>query len=106
MVRRRAHAGAQIGRLVRRIIWTAEAVSNLESIFAYVSAFNASAAVRLAQRLQSAADSLAMHPDRGRETVRGLRELAIIHPYLIRYRVRDDAVLILRIRHGAQDVEA
>jgi plasmid stabilization system protein ParE len=30
-----------------------------------------------------------------------LRELAIVHPYLIRYRVRNDAVLILRIRHGA-----
>lgn len=91
---------------MRRIIWTVEAVSNLESIFAYVSAFNAPAAVRLARRLQSAADSLATHPDRGRETVRGLRELTIIHPYLIRYRVREDAVLILRIRHGARDGEA
>jgi addiction module RelE/StbE family toxin len=90
---------------VRRIVWTVEAVSNLESIFTYVSAFNATAAVRLARRLQSAADSLAIHPDRGRETARGLRELTIIHPYLIRYRIRDDAVLILRIRHGAQDVE-
>lgn len=91
---------------MRRIIWTVEAVSNLENIFAYVAAFNASAAVRLSRRLQSAVDSLAKHPDRGRETVRGLRELAIIHPYLIRYRVRDDDVLILRIRHGAQDVES
>ncbi|MFC4442991.1 type II toxin-antitoxin system RelE/ParE family toxin [Caulobacter henricii] len=90
---------------MRRIVWTVEAVSNLESIFAYVSAFNASAAVRLARRLQSAADSLATHPDRGRETRSGLRELTIIHPYLIRYRVRDDAILILRIRHGAQDAE-
>ena len=54
----RTHASAQTRRLVRRIVWTAEAVANLESIFAYVSAFNASAAVRLARRLQSAADSL------------------------------------------------
>jgi addiction module RelE/StbE family toxin len=91
---------------VRRIIWTVEAVSNLKSIFTYVSAFNATAAVRLARRLQAAADSLAIHPERGRPTTRGLRELTIIHPYLIRYRVRDDAVLILRIRHGAQDAEA
>jgi toxin ParE1/3/4 len=83
-----------------------EAVSNLESIFGYVSAFNTPAAVRLAQRLQSAADSLSTHPERGRLTTRGLRELAIIHPYLIRYRVRENTVLILRIRHGAQDLEA
>jgi len=38
--------------------------------------------------------------------VRGLRELTIIHPYLIRYRVRNDTVLVLRIRHGAQDVDS
>ncbi len=86
-----------------RIIWTAEAVANLRSIFGYVSAFNASAAARLARRLQAAADSLAEHPERGREAPRGLRELTIIHPYLIRYRVRDDAVVILRIRHGARE---
>lgn len=91
---------------MRRIIWTVEAVSNLETIFAYVSAFNGPAAARLARRLRSAADSLATHPERGRVTARGLRELALIHPYLIRYRIRDDAVLVLRIRHGAQDVEA
>jgi toxin ParE1/3/4 len=87
---------------VRRIIWSAEAVANLRSIFGYVSAFNAPAASRLARRLQAAADSLAAHPERGRTAARGLRELAIIHPYLIRYRIRDDAVIILRIRHGAQ----
>lgn len=87
---------------MRRIIWSAEAVANLRSVFGYVSAFNTSAATRLARRLQAAADSLAEHPERGRETPRGLRELAVIHPYLIRYRVRDDTVIILRIRHGAR----
>ena len=88
---------------MRRIVWTAEAVGNLRSIFGYVSAFNAPAASRLARRLQTAAESLADHPERGRETSGGLRELAVIHPYLIRYRVREDAVIILRIRHGARE---
>lgn len=86
---------------MRQVIWSAEAVANFRSIYGYVSAFNESAAARLANRLQMAANSLSEHPERGRETSRGLRELAIVHPYLIRYRVRDDAVLILRIRHGA-----
>ena len=31
-----------------------------------------------------------------------MRELATIPPYLIRYRVLDDRVLILRVRHGAR----
>ncbi len=87
---------------MRQVIWSAEAVANFKSIYGYVSAFNAPAAARLARRLQAAANSLADHPERGRETARGLRELAIIHPYLIRYRIRDDAVIILRIRHGAR----
>jgi toxin ParE1/3/4 len=52
--------------------------------------------------LQAAANSLVEHPERGRAASRGLRELATIHPYLIRYRFSDEAVVILRIRHGAQ----
>lgn len=88
---------------MRRVIWSAGAVANFRSIYSYVSAFNATAATRLANRLQMAANSLSEHPERGRETSRGLRELAVIHPYLIRYRITDDAVIILRIRHGARD---
>ena len=87
---------------MRRIIWTAEAVDNLDSIFTYVAGFNPSAAARLAHRLQTAANGLVEHPERGRATSRGLRELATIHPYLIRYRFSTEAVVILRIRHGAQ----
>jgi toxin ParE1/3/4 len=29
--------------------------------------------------------------------------MAVVRPYLIRYRIRDDAVVILRIRHGARE---
>ena len=87
---------------MRRVIWTAEAVANLDSIFNYVAGFNAPAAARLAQRLQAAVNSLTEHPERGRAASRGLRELATIHPYLIRYRFSDETVIILRIRHGAQ----
>lgn len=65
---------------MKRVIWTAEAVANLRSIFGYVSAFNAPAAARLARRLQIAANSLADHPERGRATARGLHELTIITP--------------------------
>ncbi len=100
---RRTDSAAQVWRLgLRRVIWTAEAVANLDSIFNYVAGFNAPAAARFAQRLQTAANSLVEHPERGRSASRGLRELATIHPYLIRYRFSDHAVVILRIRHGAQ----
>lgn len=88
---------------MRQIVWSAEAIANFRSIYGYVSVFNAPAAARLANRLLTAANSLSEYPERGRDVARGLRELAIIHPYLIRYRVRDDTVIILRIRHGARE---
>ena len=85
---------------MRRIIWTDEAVSNLEAIVAYVGAFSPAAAERLATELSQTAERLALHPDRGRPIRAGMREIVVIRPYLIRYRVHDEAVAILRIRHG------
>jgi addiction module RelE/StbE family toxin len=88
---------------LRRIIWTAEAVENLEAICIYVSAFNPAAAARLAERLIDLADSLAEYSERGRDAGAGKREMTIVWPYILRYRVDGDTVVILRIRHGAQD---
>ena len=47
------------------MIWTSEAIANLNNIFRYIAGFNPSAAARLAQRLQTAANSLIDHPERG-----------------------------------------
>jgi len=90
---------------VRRIIWTDEAVSNLEAIAEYITAFNPAAAQRLALRLIEAADSLDKFSERGRDIGGGMRELPIIWPYVIRYRVDGDRVIILRVRHGARQPE-
>jgi len=87
---------------LRRIVWTDEAVSNLQSIESYISAFNPASARRLANRLVQTADSPAEFADRGREAGAGRREIVSVWPYIIRYRVEADAVLILRVRHGAQ----
>ena len=83
------------------VLWTFSAIADLEDIRSYIDAFNPSAAQSTASRLITAGDSLANFPGRGR-AVRGtdLRELIVIHPYIIRYRVEDDRVLILRVRHG------
>ena len=90
---------------MRRILWTDEAVSNLQAIEAYISAFNPAAAHRLASRLVQTAESLAEFPDRGRDAGAGRREIVSVWPYIIRYRMLVDAVLILRVRHGAQAEE-
>jgi addiction module RelE/StbE family toxin len=88
---------------LRRIVWTDEAVGNLEAIAAYVSSFNPAAAGRLAERLIALADSLAHYSERGRDVGNGRREMTVVWPYILRYRVDGDRVVILRIRHGSQD---
>ncbi len=87
---------------MRRVIWTDEAVDNLTRIRAYIGQVNAPATQRLAARLLAAADSLALQPDRGRSIGGGRRELVGLAPYLIRYVVKDEAVEITAVRHGAR----
>jgi plasmid stabilization system protein ParE len=91
---------------LRRIVWTDDAIANLEAIKTYVDVFDPAAAVRLAGRLVEVADSLAEFPDRGREAGGGKREMTTVWPYILRYRVQADRVIILRIRHGAQQDDA
>ena len=88
---------------MRRIVWTAEAVDNLDAIVEYIEAFHAPAAVRMARRLIALADSLAEFPDRGRDAGDGRREMTIVLPYILRYRVEQNQVVILRVRHGARE---
>lgn len=88
---------------MRRIVWTEDAVANLEAIEAYISIFDAVAARRLAERLIEVADSLAEFSERGRDAGGGLREMTTVWPYILRYRVEPERVIILRIRHGAQE---
>jgi addiction module RelE/StbE family toxin len=87
---------------MRRIGWSDEALANLDDIVEYIEAFNPRAAERLAERIIAAADGLRDFPYKGREAGNGVRQLALIYPYLIRYRVEGDDVIILRIRHGAR----
>ena len=91
---------------MRRIVWTEEAISHLEAIVAYISAFNPLAAARLGERLIEVADSLAEYSERGRDAGDGRREMTTVWPYILRYRVEGDAVIILRIRHGAREEES
>ncbi|HEX8256585.1 MAG TPA: type II toxin-antitoxin system RelE/ParE family toxin [Allosphingosinicella sp.] len=88
---------------MREIVWTDQAVGHLEAIVTYISAVNPAAAERLAQRLIAVADSLVEFPDRGRDAGQGRREMTTVWPYILRYRVEGETVLILRIRHGARE---
>ena len=53
-------------------------------------------------KLIAAGNSLGDQPDRGRARRNGLRELTIISPYIIRYRIEPETIVIVRVRHGAR----
>lgn len=85
------------------VIWSDRALADIEAIVTYVvGQHRPLAAQRLGQRLLATGDALEVNPDRGRPITRGRRELAVISPYLIRYRFKDDRVVILEVRHGAR----
>lgn len=84
------------------IVWTREALRNVEAIRAYIAQFDPRAAQRMARRLLDAGDSLRDFPHRGRPAPEARRELPSVPPYVIRYAVREDVVYILRVRHGAR----
>jgi toxin ParE1/3/4 len=75
----------------------------VRAAYEFIRERNPVAARRIAEDLLAAGDSLAELPNRGRPgSASGTRELVIVRPYIIVYEVRDDAVIILRIWHGAQ----
>ena len=82
--------------------WDDAATAEVDAIVDYVLLHNPAAAFRLARRLRAAGDSLEQFPRRAPATQDGLRQYSIVYPYLIRYRVEDDIVTILSVRHGAR----
>jgi plasmid stabilization system protein ParE len=88
---------------LRSVVWTFAALADIEGIRRYIGNFNPYAAGDMASRIVQVGDNLANFPYRGR-AVPGtqLRETTLARPYIIRYRVDPERVLILRVRHSAR----
>jgi toxin ParE1/3/4 len=86
-----------------RVVWTRAALRGVWRAYDYILDFNPQAAERMAEGLFEAGESLVDFPHRGR-SVRGaaMRELVAVHPYIIRYRIAGDDVVILRVRHTSR----
>ena len=86
-----------------QVVWTEPALDDVFEISDYLQTLNPQAAIKVTRALRMAANGLSDFPHRGRR-VRGtdMREIGTRYPYLIRYRVIDQTVLILRIRHTAR----
>ncbi len=88
---------------MKKVVWSATAVDQLDAVGSYIEHFNPKAAQAVAAGLLAATNSLSNFPYRGRPVVgTTMRELVTAYSYIIRYRIVGDTVRILRIRHTAR----
>ena len=88
-----------------RLRWTRPADRDLDEIAAYIGQDSPAAAARVVLELiDQAVTLLPTNPAIGRPgRVLGTRELVVGHlPYILAYRVREDAVEILRVLHTSR----
>jgi toxin ParE1/3/4 len=88
-----------------KVIWSTPAVEDLERIFAHIGKENPTAAREVVETIYKGCEALRDFPRRGRPgRMKGRRELVFSPlPYIAVYEVKDYAVEISRIYHGAQD---
>ncbi len=87
------------------IKWSDEALGDLESLHAFVSADNPIDAQNLAFKIvHSVENNLPANPHLGRPgRINGTRELVITGTsYIVPYRVQQGVIQILRVYHGAR----
>jgi toxin ParE1/3/4 len=83
--------------------WSTLAAQDLERIFQHIERDNAATARETVRAIYDGCGALKSFPHRGRpRRMSGRRELAF-SPYIAVYQVKENAVEISRIYHGAQD---
>ena len=87
-----------------RVRWLRRALANLDGEAEYIAEDDPAAAGRVVLNILRAVDSLKGNPALGRAgRVAGTRELVVPGtPYIVPYRVRGEAVEILRVFHAAR----
>lgn len=87
-----------------KIIWSTQALQDVEEIFDYILEENPDAAWDTYDRIMEYITQLEMYPGLGRiGRVPGTRELVVPKtPYLVPYRIVGESLQILRVYHGAR----
>lgn len=87
-----------------QVKWLRQALRNLDEEAAYIAQDSPQSAAGFVEHVLASAQMLAAHPQMGRPgRVPGTRELVVTRfPYILPYRVRGQAVEILRVFHTAR----
>jgi toxin ParE1/3/4 len=89
-------------------ILTEQAAADIDEIWEYIAESNIDAADRSIERLLEAMQKLADRPGMGRtrsELADSRHRFWVENPYLIVYRVDTDPLQIIRVLHGARNLE-
>jgi addiction module RelE/StbE family toxin len=88
-----------------KLVWTRPALSQLSDAREYIEVDNPRAASRVIHQIELSVNRLRAFPLLGRPGFRAnTRELVVTNtPYVVVYRVDNDAVYILAVCHGATD---
>jgi addiction module RelE/StbE family toxin len=93
---------------VAEIVWTEEALADLEAIGDYFERTSPQYAPVIVERLYDSVDRLAEHPKMGRKVPEvaheSLREL-IVENHRIIYQLQEQRIEVVTIVHGRQDVD-
>lgn len=91
-----------------KIIWSDEAVADLDAIHDYIARDSTHYATRVVQQLITAVEPLEELPRMGRVAPEGDgRHREVLHPpHHILYRVAAEAVIIVAVFHGARHLAA
>jgi addiction module RelE/StbE family toxin len=89
-----------------RVVWQPRAARHLEAIRDYLRQYNPGAVAATAAKIVKSMRAISAHPQIGKAGRHPhTRELAVAGtPYIVVYRVRDVAVIILAVLHGAQAI--
>jgi toxin ParE1/3/4 len=83
--------------------WKPAAIADRKRIIAYIAQDKPRAAIELGDLLMEKAGQLDLYPLLGHAgRVKGTRELTVHPNYILIYRLIDDTVEVLRVKHAAQ----
>jgi len=88
--------------------WLPEALDDLKRLYAFIEPHSPSAAARAINTLIASAESLQEFPEKGKpwDLETNFRELPVrfgARGYVIRYRLFEDQVIIVRVWHSLED---
>jgi len=90
--------------VAKSVKWLRQALKNLKQAYDYIAEDDGDAAIGVVLKIQAATEQLAEFSTLGRVgRVENTRELVIANtPYIVIYRVRGNAVEILRLLHTSK----